>query len=382
MLDPSLSFEQGPIRPPSEVKSLLLRFTRNCSWNQCIFCPVYKKSVFNRRSLAEIKIDIDVVVTIREQIIRLSWALGEEGKVNDATIQAVLRDCRLKDSFRNVAIWLYYGTGNVFLQDANNFVLDSSILIESLIYLRKRLPDVQRVTTYARASSIIRFTIDELISIRQSGLDRIHVGMETGYDPLLKFMKKGVTAVEQIECGKKVKAAGLELSEYVMPGLGGQRWSREHAIHTAQVLNQINPDFIRLRTLRVSRKIALFQHLTVGNFVKLSDDQIIEEIFLFISMLSGIVSYVSSDHIVNLIETLGGGLLRSQVAILSVLDEYLALQKRQRKVYNFCRRVGCCCEPKDIDRFGLQGQLEAILFRIGGYRNFENILTEMTDVIL
>jgi hypothetical protein len=379
ILDPTLDFEQGPIRPPSEAKSLLLRLTRNCPWNKCEFCPVYKGRTFSRRALAEIKADIDAAATMRDQIKALSWELGEAGRVGDRSVQAVFSNHRVSDAFRNVAAWLYYGTGNVFLQDANNLVLEPETLVEALTYLRARLPEAQRVTTYARSSSAARLSVDDLTRIRLAGLDRVHIGMETAYDPLLKFMKKGVTSAKQIEGGQKVKAAGLELSEYVMPGLGGQKWSREHAIHTAQALNQINPDFIRLRTLRVPERVELFRHLQTGEFAKLSDDDTAREIRLFIATLAGITSYLASDHIMNLIETVEGRLPQDQAAMLAMLDGYLALPERQRLMYRLCRRMGRCREPQDVQRLGLSGQLEAALTQIEAQGDPEQVLTEMAD---
>ena len=208
--------------------------------------------------------------------------MGERGRVSAPVVNAVFSNPRLSHAFHNVAAWLYYDTGNVFLQDANNLVMKPEVLAEALNYLRAKMPEAKRVTTYARSSSAAQRTVEELTMLRKAGLDRIHIGLETGYDPLLKFMQKGVTAAKQIKGGQNVKAAGMELSEYVMPGLGGEKWSKEHAIATAEVLNQINPDFIRLRTLRVPPRIPLYQDLVSGEFVKISDDEVAAEIRLFI----------------------------------------------------------------------------------------------------
>ncbi len=378
-LDPSLSFEQGPIRPPSEARSLLLRFTRNCPWNKCKFCPVYKRRQFSRRSLEEIKADIDAAAAMREQILALSRQMGRGGRVDDAVVQAVFSNPSLSDSFRNVAAWLYYGTGNVFLQDANNLVLEPAILAEALRHLRRVMPEAQRVTTYARSSTAAQRSVEELTLIREAGLDRVHVGLETGYDPLLKFMNKGVSAAKQVKGGRNLKAAGLELSEYVMPGLGGRKWWREHAQATAEVLNQIDPDFIRLRTLRVPTYLELHQDVLSGEFVKPGDDQTAAEIRLFIASLAGIHSYLASDHIMNLIETVEGRLPEDQPKMLAILDDYLALPERDRLVYRLCRRLGRCREPQDIDRQGLRPALENHLAQIERQDDPERVLTEMAD---
>jgi hypothetical protein len=278
-----------------------------------------------------------------------------------------------------VAAWLYYGTGNVFLQDANNLVMEPQALAEALSHLREKIPEVQRVTTYARSSTAASRRLDDLKLVRQAGLDRVHIGLETAHDPLLKFMNKGVTAAKQIEGGQKVKAAGLELSEYVMPGLGGKAMWRGHAMDTAQALNQINPDFIRLRTLRVPDRVELFSDWQEGRFEKLSDDQTVREIRLFVESLEGIGSYLASDHIMNLIETVEGRLPQDKPRMLAVLDSYLELDPRQRLLYRLCRRMGRCRQPGDMERQGLRQDLEATLARIEAQADPEAVLNEMAD---
>lgn len=125
------------------------------------------------------------------------------------------------------------------------------MLVEAIRYLREKIPGVGRITSYARSSTLAKKSVSELTEIREAGLDRIHVGMESGSDRVLQFVKKGVTAKKQIEAGIKVIEAGMELSEYFMPGLGGKELSEDHARESARVLNEVNPHFIRLRTLRV-----------------------------------------------------------------------------------------------------------------------------------
>ncbi|MBU4576574.1 MAG: radical SAM protein, partial [Desulfarculus sp.] len=139
-LDPTLTFEQGPIRPPSEAQSLLLRFTRNCPWNKCKFCPVYKRRTFSRRSIEEIKADIDTAAEMRREIVELSRAMGHGGDFSADVVNRVFSTPTVSEAFRNVAAWLYYGTGNVFLQDANNLVMKPAVLTEALHYLREKLP--------------------------------------------------------------------------------------------------------------------------------------------------------------------------------------------------------------------------------------------------
>lgn len=378
-LDKTLDFEQGPIRPPSEARSLLLRFSRNCPWNKCKFCPVYKGSRFSRRGLEEIKADIDAAAEMARQLGQLSWRMGHGGRMTEDVVNAVFGDPGIGDAFRNVAAWLYYGTGNVFLQDANNLIIEPETLAQALRYLRQRLPQVKRVTTYARSSSAARRSVEELRMLNDAGLDRIHVGMESGCDQVLAFMKKGVSQAQQIQAGRNIKQAGIELSEYVMPGLGGKKWTTQHAIDTAHALNQINPDFIRLRSLRVPGRVELHDDLAQGRFEKLSEDEMAAEIRLFISELDGIDSTVTSDHIMNLIETVSGRLPQDKGLMLAKLDDYLALPPRQRLIYRLCRRMGRCREPEDIDRLGLRPQLEAILADVEQRGDPDQILSDMAD---
>jgi len=358
-----LSFEQGPIRPPSEAHSLLLRLTRNCNWNQCLFCPVYKGRKFSRRTVAEVKADIDVVAEIIQEVKAVSWRLGFSGKMTEQVAQHFYAQS-LPPSFLSVVAWLYYGTGSVFLQDANNLILPADQLVEILQYLQEKIKGVTRITSYARAKTTARKTEEELTRIRAAGLNRIHIGLESGSDKVLKFMKKGVTSAEQIEAGRKIKAASMELSEYYMPGLGGRAWWREHALESARVLNAINPDFIRLRTLRVPERIPLYNEVAEGRFELMTDDEVVEEIRLFIENLNGITSFVASDHIMNLLQDVEGYLPRDKDFMLEAIDRYLELPPEERLHYRVGRRLGLYHGVPDMTRTELHAQVQAAVDRI------------------
>ena len=343
-------FEQGPIRPPNEAQSLLLRVTRNCPWNQCLFCPVYKGRRFSLRTVEEIKEDIQRARDIADEIKAQSWRLGQSGSVSNEVVSHIFSSPNYSDSYRSIAAWLYYGTGACFLQDADNLVMTADNLVAVLKFLRETFPEITRVTTYSRSRTIVRKSVESLRRIRDAGLDRVHVGLESGYDPILKFMKKGVTATQHIEAGRKVVAAGLELSEYVMPGLGGQTFWREHAVATAQVLNQINPHFIRIRSLRVPSRIPLYQKLQSGEFRMQSDDMLAEEMKLFIETLDGITSVVTSDHIMNLLEEVTGKLPEDKEEMLEVIETYQRLPDSERLIYRVGRRGGAYRSLEDLER--------------------------------
>jgi len=350
MTDNNLSFEQGPIRPPNEARSLLLRVTRNCPWNQCLFCPVYKRRKFSLRTVDEIKQDIQTARDIADDIKAVSLKLGYSGKVNDQVISSLFNSSSHSNSYQSIAAWMYYGTNACFLQDADNLIMKTKDLVDVLIFLKEKFPGITRITTYTRSRTVVRKSVESLTQIRKAGLDRIHIGLETGYGPLLKIMKKGVSSAQHIEAGQKAIHAGMELSEYVMPGLGGQEMWEEHARETAKVLNEINPHFIRLRSLRVPPRVPLYKKLEDGSFTMQTDDMLAEEIRLFIDTLDGITSTVTSDHIMNLLEEVSGKFPGDKDKMLDVIREYQKFSEIDRLIYRVGRRAGTYRSTNDLER--------------------------------
>lgn len=300
-----LSFEVGPIRPPSEggSHSLLLRATRNCPWSRCKFCYglIYNREKFQLRTVDDIKKDIDAAREIAEAIKGASWKLGYGGAVNEDVGTVLIRSdpsLNTNQSFILVFNWLYFGGKTVFLQDANTLIMPSDELLEVLKYLKETFPTIERVTSYARAKTLAKKTPEELKELRQAGLSRLHVGLETGDDELLKYVDKGVTSAEQIQAGKKAKEAGFELSEYVMPDLGGRARSDQHARNTAKVLNEINPDFIRLRPFVPGPGIPLYEDCSKGVLQLSSPHERLQEIRILVENLN-VTSRLCFDHFLN-----------------------------------------------------------------------------------
>lgn len=358
------AFEQGPIRPPSEARSLLIRVTRNCPWNKCEFCNIYKGKTFSRRAVAEVKEDIRKAREIYDEIQTLSWRMGLAGRVDDTVIHCVWANPRVYgESHRSIAAWMYFGAKSAFLQDANSLIMETEDLAEIIRFLKSTFPTIERITSYARSSTLRRKSVEELKVLAEAGLNRIHVGMESGYDPLLQFMKKGVTAQGHVEAGRKVVEAGISLSEYMLLGLGGRRWWREHAIESARVLNQIDPHFIRIRTLTVRVGMPLNEKILSGEFELQSEEEIVREERLFIENLEGITSYVVSDHILNLLEEVEGKLPQDKQRMLGVIDEYLSLSERDKLVYNLGRRAHAYRSVKDLGDLALRRKVEAALER-------------------
>jgi radical SAM superfamily enzyme YgiQ (UPF0313 family) len=377
-----LSYEQGPIRPPSEAHGLLLRVTRNCPWNRCEFCHTYKKEKFSLRTVEEIKRDIQTIQEIVSEIKSLSWRYGLGGECGASLVNFILQDPQPhSDGFRQVALWLYGGGKNVFLQDGDNLILKTDHLVEILNDLKKTFPSIERITTYSRSKTVSRESLEELQDLKSAGLSRIHIGLETGYDSLLQYIHKGVTARQHIEAGRKIKASGISLSEYVILGLGGKGMWREHAMETAKVLNQINPDFIRVRTLKVLKTMLLYSKIEKGEFIPLSDDEIVEEERLLIEHLEGITSTFVSDHILNLLQEVEGKLPGEKEKMLKLIDRYRALPKEEKDNFRLGRRAGVYQSVEDLSKSELRNQVDRSLQQIESERpgGLEKVLSDLME---
>ncbi|KXH70184.1 MAG: coproporphyrinogen III oxidase [Candidatus Thorarchaeota archaeon SMTZ-45] len=325
-------YEMGPIRPPSEAPSLLIRVTRNCQWNRCQFCPVYKDAEFSVRKLEHILRDIDYVREYTDFLQNPEPGLAIEEPL----------------AYNAAMHWTSYGMKSVFLQDADSLVIGAEKLVRILNHLRASFPNIERVTSYARSSTISKMSVEDLTALKESGLTRIHVGLESGSDNVLKMVRKGASKAIHIRAGLKVKEAGMELSEYFMPGLGGRSLSNEHAIESADALNQIDPDFIRLRPLAFPIRAPLYELMISNQFDKCNDIDVVRELHTFIENLEDISSYLVSDHILNLFADLKGELPGAKVHLLSILQRFLDLDEEEQMLYQFGRRLGAFTSLEDL----------------------------------
>jgi radical SAM superfamily enzyme YgiQ (UPF0313 family) len=358
----SHAFELGPIRPPSEAYSLLIRATRNCPWNRCQFCPVYKDSKFEMRAVGEIIRDIEAVKAISEGIKEMAWKMGYGDKVRDVAAM-LCNQPQYGQCVCHVALWLGTRGKTAFLQDSNTLIMRTPELIKVITFLRETFPSLTRVTTYGRSHTAARKSLAELKELKDAGLDRIHIGLETGYDSLLAYMEKGCTAENQIEGGKKVKGAGISLCEYVMPGLGGRKMSQEHARETARVLNEIDPDYIRLRSLHVSPAMPLWTRLQDGDFELQTEDEVVKEIAVFIENLQ-VTSYLKSDHILNLLMEVEGKMPEDKEKCLNIMNEYLSLPDEERLNFKIGRRTGSYNRLADLNDSYKHDKIEQAIKRL------------------
>jgi radical SAM superfamily enzyme YgiQ (UPF0313 family) len=279
------SYDPPPYRPPSEASSLLLRVTRGCPWNQCTFCSMYKSLRFEKRPVEEVLQDID---TLRH----------------------------------------FSGAGSltVFIGDSNSLVLETKALVEILQHLYKTFPSVQRVTSYARARTLSKKDMGELKAIRQAGLTRLHIGLETGDPELLEEIKKGATPEQMVEGALRAKEAGFEVSLYVLAGIGGEKKWKQHAEGTAKVLNQISPHFIRIRTYVPTPFSPLWDKVQDGTFELASAETILMEQRRLIELLDVHSEYLS-DHISNYVPVYGQ-LPEDQASMLQTIDQALAILRK------------------------------------------------------
>lgn len=340
-------FELGPIRPPSEAQSLMLRITRNCPWNKCKFCGLYKGEKFSIRPVDHIIKDID---TIRYYVdgIQEIMAQPDGGHQRDVYALQTGRPENEQMALYSAMNWIRGGMKSIFLQDANTMVIKPDDLVEILNYARTSFPQVERITSYARSHSLARISAEDMTRIADAGLNRIHVGMESAADEVLDFIKKGVDKQTQIVAGKKVKAAGIELSEYFMPGLGGAQFSEENALETANAINQINPDFIRIRTLAIPESVELFKDVQSGDFTRIGDLQMAEELLLLLDNLNGITSTVKSDHILNLFQEVEGRLPEDKEQMTTPIRKFLEMQPEEQLLYMVGRRAGIFSKLEDL----------------------------------
>ncbi len=253
-----MRYEGLVYRPPSEAGSLIIQATVGCPHNKCAFCTMYEGKKFKIRPVADIKEDLDMA----------------------------------KD---------YYGEGikSVFFADGNTIIMKTHQLIDIFTYTRELFPYLERITLYGSNRFINLKSAADFKLLQQNGLSRLHCGLETGDNEVLKHINKGFTAEEAIEAGRKVIEAGIDLSEYIIVGVGGRERWQEHAINSAKVLNQINPHFIRLRTFLPIPGSLMYERYKRGEFTLLSPHEALRETKLFIQHLEGIDSLLLSDHTSN-----------------------------------------------------------------------------------
>jgi len=335
------TFELGPIRPPSEAFSVLIRVTRNCPWNRCRFCHTYKGEKFSRRSVEEIISDIDAIHNISGRILSTARTYGDDMLITEKILQEASRgDSASPFYYNQVAFWLQHGMKSVFLQDADSLILKTDQVIQILTHIKQKFPSVERITTYARAKTISKKSAEQMQQLRQAGLSRLHLGMESGSDAVLERIQKGVTQQELIDAGQKAVQAGFDLSFYYMPGIGGKEHMEENAIESARVVGAVNPTFIRIRSTVPLPDTPLYQMMEAEEWTPLTEEEKLAEIRLFIQHCQDITSHLLSDHMMNLLEDIEGKFPEDRDMMLGKIDSFFAMPREDREKFIIGRRIG------------------------------------------
>lgn len=256
---------------------------------------MYKHSTFQRRNVGEVAADIEAAASLYRSDVR-----------------------------------------TVFIGDSNSLSIKTEDFTEILRRLDTAFPHIERVTSYARAKTLLKKPLDELRQLRLAGLTRLHVGLETGNRILLKKIHKGATPEEMVQGCCKAKEAGFELSLYVLLGLGGNALSEAHARDTAEVLSLINPHFIRLRTLQPQAGSQLYDDMAAGVFIKASHDTVLREQRLLLENLTVTAHYLS-DHITNYI-SVNGTLPDDRQAMLRTIDKHISELAHNAELQARCAR--------------------------------------------
>lgn len=273
---------KGPIyRPPSEADSILIQTTIGCPHNKCTFCMVYKQGPrFEIRPIQEILEDLE---TARRTCGR--------------------------------------GVRTLFLPAGNTIAMPTEALAKVCQAAYDCFPHLERITVYGSSQYIHQKGPEQLRLLAEAGLGRIHVGLESGSDAILGMVHKGTHTAQQIEACQWVKAAGMELSVYVILGIGGQAHTRQHARDTAKALNTIDPHFIRLRTFVPKINTPMLNDVRQGRFQMLGPHGVLAETAQLIRHLA-VSSRVASDHYTNYLN-LDGRLPRDRDLFLRQISNAL-----------------------------------------------------------
>jgi len=251
-----MKYEGMIIRPPSEARSVLLQVTVGCSHNKCTFCGTYRGEKFRIKSFEEIEEDI--------------LEAGSYGRIE-----------------------------KVFLCDGDALIVPQRKLIPIMESINRNIRGITRIGTYANAKSILRKTPEELTRLKELGLGIVYLGVETGNEELLRVINKGATYDQMVTAGRMVKAAGILLSVTVLLGIGGIEKSKEHALDTARLLTDIDPDYAGALTVMIVPGTPLHQDYSEGRFVLPDTFGFLEELGIMIGRSNFSNCFFTSNHASN-----------------------------------------------------------------------------------
>jgi radical SAM superfamily enzyme YgiQ (UPF0313 family) len=273
-------YEGSVFRPPSEARSLILQATIGCSHNKCTFCITYRDKKFRIKTFEEIKNDVEKLLPFYKEAKR------------------------------------------IFLADGNALVIPTDDLLRILHLLRESFPRLERTGIYACPQDILKKSVSELKVLGNSGLGIIYLGLESGSDPILKKVRKGVSSKRMIEAGDRVKEAGIILSVIFILGLGGKEHSKEHAIETARVLSRMDPDYLGALTLMAIKGTEIYNEVKTGRLELLEPRGVFEELHILIDNLNLSKCVFRANHASNYLPV-GGTLPDDKHEMLDKIERIL-----------------------------------------------------------
>jgi radical SAM superfamily enzyme YgiQ (UPF0313 family) len=280
-----MHYEGNIIRPPSEANSIILQVTVGCSHNKCTFCGAYKGVLF--------RIKNDEVV--------------------DADIDFASIHCRQLNK--------------VFLADGDALIIPHKRLADLFVRIKKNLPWVNRISLYGNAKSILLKSESELRELKQLGLHRVYMGLESGSDRVLKNIRKGADSAKMIQAGQRVRNAGLFLSVTVLLGIGGKDHSSEHAIETGRVVTEMSPNQIAALTLMLLPNTLLYQIEKTKEFAAQDQNEMLQELRLLVENINTERTQFQSNHASNYLP-LNCRLRRDKEMVLAAIDEAISGERR------------------------------------------------------
>jgi len=223
----------------------------------------------------------------------------------------------------------YYGdVEKVFLADGDAIAMETSEILEILNDLYAAFPSLKHVGVYASPDVILKKEMSELTAMKSAGLTIAYLGVETGDEPLLKDIRKGVTYDEMVEAGKRIRQAGIQLSVTVLLGLAGRTPAAvDHARNTAKILNDMNPDYIGALTLMVVPRTELFRRMERGEFELPGPFEILDEMRIMIENLEVVDSEFRSNHASNYLP-IKGRLPQDKQKMLDLINDIIAKNDR------------------------------------------------------
>ena len=287
------------IRPPSEHASYYIPLTSGCSNNTCAFCA-YSFTNLAVRDLQDVKNEIDAMA------LYTNCRMGLPGQPD--IVYAILKR---------------WDGRRVFLQDGDALVYPYPKLVEALQYLNGKFPTLERIASYATPQDVLRRSVDELKALKDLKLGILYMGVESGDDVVLRRIKKGATHNEMVEAAGKVREAGILLSMTVILGLGGVQGSHQHAMETARILTEMDPDYAGALTLTLIPGTPLYQEWEKGEFELITPFDSLKELRAMVEHADFSDCFFSSMHASNYF-AIRGSLPADRRKMLAQLDSILS----------------------------------------------------------